>query len=285
LGSLGRGDGGFPEGGSLPFVERIVTKFTFLGGQILYGKRASRIVMENGAVKGVLVGNELLDAEAVIVTADTMSIDYLFENPPQTEWLAEMHSRTEPTMNTFVSIGVNADLRTYPKTGVFKLNKPISISSRTYEYFYINNYAADNTYSPQGKSALTISLEGDTYDFWKKARDNGTYAQEKQKLTDDVIKRLAEIMPETKDRIEICDIATPLTYERYLGNWKGSWMTEMTPHMKLNGYPSVIDGLAGVYFAGQRLMPPGGLPVALMTGRIAVQHLCRDTDTLFISED
>jgi hypothetical protein len=29
----------------------------------------------------------------------------------------------------------------------------------------------------------------------------------------------------------------------------------------------------------------GGLPPALMTGRTAVQYLCRDTNTLFISEE
>jgi hypothetical protein len=62
-------------------------------------------------------------------------------------------------------------------------------------------------------------------------------------------------------------------------------MTEMLPNMKIKTYPSDIKGLAGVYFAGHRMMPPGGLPVALMSGRTAVQYLCRDTNTLFISED
>jgi len=61
-------------------------------------------------------------------------------------------------------------------------------------------------------------------------------------------------------------------------------MTEMTPGMKMKGYPADIKGLSGVYFAGQRMMPPGGLPVALMSGRTAVQYLCRDTDTVFESE-
>jgi phytoene dehydrogenase-like protein len=101
-----------------------------------------------------------------------------------------------------------------------------------------------------------------------------------------VIAALAEQFPETVGKVEVQDVATPLTYERYCGNWKGSWMTEMTGKMKImNGYPAVIKGLEGVYFAGQRMMPPGGLPVALTTGRAAVQDLCRDTNTLFISEE
>lgn len=108
---------------------------------------------------------------------------------------------------------------------------------------------------------------------------------EKQKLAGVVIEALSELIPETKGQVEVWDVATPLTYERYCGNWKGSWMTEMTPGMRIKNYPAVIDGLSGVYFAGQRMMPPGGLPVALMTGRTAVQYLCRDTGTLFVSEE
>jgi hypothetical protein len=55
--------------------------------------------------------------------------------------------------------------------------------------------------------------------------------------------------------------------------------------MSLKTYPAAVKGLSCVYFAGQRMMPPGGLPVALMSGRSAVQYLCRDTNTLFISEE
>ncbi|MCL2877583.1 MAG: hypothetical protein FWF13_02250 [Acidobacteria bacterium] len=62
-------------------------------------------------------------------------------------------------------------------------------------------------------------------------------------------------------------------------------MTEMTPGMKMKAYPAGIKGLSGVYFAGQRKIPPGGLPVALMSGRKAVQYLCRDADTVFVSEE
>ena len=62
-------------------------------------------------------------------------------------------------------------------------------------------------------------------------------------------------------------------------------MTEMTPNMKMKAYSAVIKGLSGLYFAGQRMFPPGGLPPVLTSGRIAVQYLCRDTGTVFLSEE
>jgi phytoene dehydrogenase-like protein len=158
------------------------------------------------------------------------------------------------------------------------------IGTQTRAYLNINNYAADPAYSPAGKTAMTLILDGDSYEFWKSAKERGNYKEEKQALAEKVIAALSEHIPETSGKVEVYDVATPLTYERYCGNWKGSWMTEMTPSINMDAYPCTIDGLSGIYFAGQRMMPPGGLPVALSTGRTAVQHLCRDTDTIFVSE-
>ena len=51
---------------------------------------------------------------------------------------------------------------------------------------------------------------------------------------------------------------------------------------KQNDYPQTVKGIKGLYFAGQRIIMPGGLPIAVYTGRRAVQLLCKDTKTLFI---
>ena len=285
MGVMARGDGGFPEGGSLPFAGRIAKTFTSLGGELLLRTRAEQVVVKNGRAVGVAAGGRQLEAGAVIVATDTLAADSLFDFPLKAPWLDEMRKITTPTMATFISLGIGADLRKYPKSLIIKLIEPIKLASQTYEYLSINNYAADPVYSPEGKAAVTTTLGGDTYDFWKQAREEGAYAQEKEKLAETVIAAINRQIPETDGKVDVVDVATPLTYERYCGNWRGSWMTEMTPEMKMKSYPAVIKGLNGVYFAGHRMMPPGGLPVALMSGRAAVQYLCRDTGALFVSEE
>jgi len=285
MGSLARGDGGFPEGGSLPFVQRIVNTFTMLGGQMLYNTRVERVVVENGKATGVVSGESFFPADAVIIATDTMTIQQLFDTLPELPWIKEMQTTTEPTMVTLISLGINADLRKYPERPLVKLKTPVTIDNQTYNYLLISNYADDWVYSPEGKTAMTIQLPGDTYDFWKKSKAENRYDEEKQKIANQMKEAIETLFPEAAGKIEVCDVATPLTYERYCGNWKGSWMTAITSDLKMKRYPSVIKGIDGVYLAGQRIMPPGGLPPALMTGRTAVQYLCRDTDTLFISEE
>ena len=285
MGVLARGDGGFPEGGSLPFAARVAKAVTDLGGEILYNTRADSVVIENGKATGVAYGGETHSADAVLVAADTMAMDHLFETPPKAAWLDEMRENVKPTTCVLISLGINADLTKYPKGYIFKLKTPINFSDLTFEYLSINNYASDPVYSPTGKTAMTTILDGDSYDFWKKAKKEGSYSEAKQKIADDVIAAISGQIPEVVGNVEVIDVATPLTYERYCGNWKGSWMTEMLPGMKMRTYPPVISGLSGVYFAGHRLMPPGGLPPALLSARTAIQHLCRDTNTLFVSEE
>ena len=285
MGSLARNDGGFPEGGSLLFANRMAKTFTRLSGEILYNTKAEKVIVENGKTTGVMIHNEKMDADSVIITSDTMAADRLFAEPLKCDWLDEMRRITGPTMVTFISLGISADLKKYNGYCLFKLKKTITLSDQVYDYLSISNYAADPTYSPNGKSVITIQLPGDTYEFWKKLKEESKYTEEKQRIAAAVIEAITTQMPEAAGNIEVCDVATPLTYERYCGNWKGSWMTEIRPDMKFKPYPAIIKGLDGIYFAGQRMIPPGGIPAALMSSRRAVQYLCRDTDTLFVSEE
>lgn len=285
LGTAHRGSGGSPEGGSRPFIKRIVDTFEGMGGKIRYKSRVDSVLVENGKAVGVLVGDERIDADAVIVTVDLMAMDHLFETPPRSLWLDEMRTCTKPITCTYISLGIDADLSNYPHNYLIRLKRPLAIAQLTYPFAQASNYAGNPVYSPEGKTAMTIVFPGDTYDFWKEAKENGRYAEEKQKVGDEMVALLVEQLPEIEGKIEVVDVATPLTYERYCASWRGSWMTDAADGMHVRAYPAAVDGLSGVYFAGHRLSPPGGMPVAVRSGRKAVQYLCRDTKTLFVAED
>jgi len=285
MGTAAAGEGGFPEGGSLPFVERMAQTFQTLGGNLLLNTRAERVVTKNGKAVAVIANGNHLETDAVIVASDTMQMDHLFDTPLHASWLDKMRKNTKPTATTFISLGVSTNLTTYPERLLIKLDPHISIADQKYDYALVDNYAKNKTYSPEEKSVLTLHFIGDTYAFWKTAKESGHYKDEKIRLEAEVISAIEKQIPEIAGKVEVCDIATPLTYERYCDTWKGSWMTDLTSGLSLNPYPPKIDNLQGVYFSGQRMMPPGGLPPALLTARIAVQHLCRDTGTVFVSEE
>ena len=277
--TLAEGDGGYPEGGSLAMTKRMANTFTGLGGKLLLGTKADKVVSKDGAAVGINVGGELLTADAVIVTQETLAAMGLFDTPPKDEWLAKLKRDTKPAVCCFVGVGIRAEL---PETPGFELSNPIQCGGFFYPILAMNNYSDYPGYAPDGCTTLTTAFMGDSYDYWKATRDEGRYEAEKQAVADQVSRAICQKYPQAEGKIEVIDVATPLTYERYTGASRGSWMAVMGKgESPSSACPCTLEDTKGVYFAGHRTMMPGGLPVALMTGRNAAQMVCRQFDVIF----
>ena len=285
LATLDTGDGGYPEGGSLGMVDRMRKNFEDLGGKLLLSTQVQKINIEKGneksIVTGVTLANGTLAADAVIVTQETIAaLDRLFETPLEDAWLKEIRETTKPAVCTFVGVGIRAKISQTP-IPTWELDEPITYAGMSIPEIAFHNYALHD-YAPKGCTTLTTAFMGDTYDFWKKAKDEGRYEEEKRALADQISRVICKKFPEAKDNIEIIDIATPLSYERYTGAYHGSWMSIMGAGDKMKMYPGSVKDVSGLFFAGHRLMSPGGLPVAIVSGRKAAQMVCREFGVMFI---
>jgi phytoene dehydrogenase-like protein len=282
IATLASGDGGYPKGGSLAMASRMAKYFEALGGKISYNSRVTKVSVNNGISDGVIINGEHLPADAVIVAQDTLvAIDSLFDPPINEQWAQKMRENTKPMLNTFICLGIEADLSGIPESINFIPHKPFSCGGAEIEFVSINNYSGYEGYAPDGCTAVTSIISGDSYDYWNACRENNTYEEEKKRLAEEFIEILTKKFPQIRGKVAVWDVATPLTYERYLSSFKGSWMSVIGKGEKMRGYPSKPEKIQSLYFAGQRLVPPGGLPVAAETGRKAVQYLCRDTDITF----
>jgi phytoene dehydrogenase-like protein len=269
------GDGGYPEGGSLAMVERMTKTFKDSGGKLLLNTKVERVNIENGAVTGVTLKNNALDADAVIVTQETIAaVNNLFNTPLKEAWLQDVCQNAKSAVCTFVCVGIRAEISSIPLR-VWNLETPITYAGTTVSELNFYNYAGFEGYAPKGCSILTTALMCDTYDFWKKAKEEGSYEEEKQRLAQQISRIICQEYPLAEGNIEVIDVATPLTYERYTGAYHGSWMTITGVGDKMKTYSGFLKSVKGLYFAGHRLMAPGGLPVALFTGRQAAQMVCR----------
>jgi len=282
LSTIDIGDGGYPEGGSLAMVDRMVKTFENLGGKLFLKTKVKKVNIENGAVSGVVLENGTLAADAVIVTQETLAaVEQLFDIPLNDAWLTELRENIKPVVCTFICIGIRAKMPQMPVLPQWELDEPITCAGETITKICFNNYAGYEGYAPEGNAALTTILISDTYDFWKKAKEDGSYDEEKRKLADQIRRVICQKYPQAEGNIEVIDIATPLTYERYTGAYHGSWMRVLGVGDKMKIYPGFIKSVSGLYFAGHRLMYSGGLPIALNSGRKAAQMVCRQYDVMF----
>jgi phytoene dehydrogenase-like protein len=242
--------------------------------------KVKKVNIETGIATGVTLDDKVLNADAVIVAQETISaVNNLFDITFSDEWIKEILENTKPTVCTFVSIGVRAKLP--DMIPEWKLDSPITYAGQKLDTLSFYSHNEDN-YALENCTVLTTGLMSDTYDFWKKAKDEGRYEDEKKALADQICEALCKKYPQAEGHIDIIDIATPLTYERYTSAYRGSWMTEMVPGDKMKTHSGVVKDVQGLYFAGHRLIPPGGLPAAAASGRTAAQHVCRQFDVEFI---
>ena len=130
---------------------------------------------------------------------------------------------------------------------------------------HINNY--DPTLAPAGKTVISISYYTQNADYWINLRqsDPESYQTEKQKFAQIIIDLADARLGGFKEKIEVIDIATPATFQRYTNNWKGSVQGWLPGKNIIAQSPvkSNLPGLNDFYFIGHWTIPGGGLPVAI----------------------
>ncbi|HEY4789533.1 MAG TPA: hypothetical protein VIH57_25960, partial [Bacteroidales bacterium] len=92
----------------------------------------------------------------------------------------------------------------------------------------------------------------------------------------DVISELERRFERFGEQVEMIDVATPMTYKRYTGNWQGTyegWL--LTPKTMRTRMSKTLPGLHNFYMAGQWVEPGGGLPTAALSGRNVIQLICK----------
>lgn len=86
----------------------------------------------------------------------------------------------------------------------------------------IHNKYSDSEAAPAGKSALTAFLDSD-YNWWKAVEmDVERYRHEKECCVEVVLQAIEQGNPGIRGKIEVVDVSTPVTRERYTGNWMGA---------------------------------------------------------------
>ena len=84
-------------------------------------------------------------------------------------------------------------------------------------------YNFDPTLAPQGKTVVKVKIETH-YEYWKDlVKDRESYDAEKERIAQEVIQRLEERFPGFAAQVEMIDVASPATFERYTGNWQASY--------------------------------------------------------------
>lgn len=134
---------------------------------------------------------------------------------------------------------------------------------------------------------MAIVMLPTSYDYWQRIYGRTIYNAEQIQEANILIDLLEQFYPGIRADIEYMDVATPLTYERYTGNWQGAscgWLlTKDTLPLAIAGIGKTLPGLDNFYMVGQWVEPGGSVPVVAMSGRNIIQQICHDDAKGFVT--
>jgi prolycopene isomerase len=283
-------NGGFyPEGGSQALSNAFVEVIKENNGNVILNKEIEKIIIEDGCGKGVRTkdGEEIF-SEVIISNIDA---NKTFHDLIGLEYLKNGFKKRIKKMQPSISA-----LQIYLGLGVNLKEKEVL----DYEIFYNHSYDLNRQYKdwvtneniekmlyaitvysniqpkicPSGKSVVgIIALAG--YDYWAKLNKK-EYKEKKQRAANILIKEAEKVIPHLSSYIEEIDIATPLTMEKYTGNYKGAiygW-SQIIPQCGFKRMNSQTP-IKNVYLSSAWTQPGGGIAGVIFAGNFVAREIIK----------
>jgi phytoene dehydrogenase-like protein len=286
---------GWPAGGSLEFARSIEQRYRALGGEIQYRAKVEKVLVENDRAVGVRLSNGMEHradggngVSAVISNADGHTTIFDMLDGRYTTELIQAFYASPPKqqeMALHISLGVARDFPGEPHMLVLWLPEPVEIAGQICDRLDVEFFNFAPEMAPAGKTAVQV-VATTSYDTWKVLSPEG-YRAEKERSVETVIACLDRRFPGLRAQVEVTDVATPLTTERFTGSHLG-YQAWPVPNQKMldalmgKGLSKTLPGLSNFFMVGQ--WAGGlGLPNVAAMGRRAIATICKQDGQRFVT--
>jgi len=281
------GDIQWPVGGAAEFSKSIEKRYLALGGEVRYNCKVEKILVEKDKAVGIkcIDGSEHR-ADLIISNADGRKtifnmLDGKYINKTVRSYCTPISDETPFAVN--ICLGINRDLSSEPSALVLLLKQPVTMGNHKYESIEAQLYGFDKSMAPAGKGAIKVELPA-SYSYWKQLYndDREKYKQEKQKVAETVIEILESRFPGIKKQVEVIDVYTLMTWERYMGGSQG-WFNlpnrkfdfSMREEFSDKKFKTTLPGLSGFYFVGVWATMMGSLAHNASSGKTMIRRICK----------
>jgi len=292
------GDSGWPRGGGIQLPKNMAARYIELGGEIHYRSKVVRILTDNNRAYGVeLEDGTRYKADFVVSNADGRKtiIEMLggrYMGKKVARYCEPAPEDREVPFAVLVCLGVKRDLSSLPSALIMFLDQPEIIAGHNCDHLSMQLYGFDSSMAPAGKGVIKVELFGKPSCFSRLNQNKAAYKAEKEKISKQVIRLLENQFPGLKEDIEVVDVSTLQTWERFMGGTQGH-----------NNFPNkykdptdirnVLDfifatnrmfdlpDLENFFFTGQWVTSMGSLFSNALTGKTVVEKICKQCGARF----
>ncbi|MEL6383144.1 MAG: NAD(P)/FAD-dependent oxidoreductase [Cyanobacteria bacterium J06626_18] len=261
----------YPVGGSEALVNALVRGLQRWGGELRLGTHVEQILVQQGRAVGVkLKRGATLHAPIVISNATLWDTYTRLLDPQDLPSEFREQALATPAVHSFMHLHLGID-----GTGLDDLTvHHVVVHGRDHDLTEPGNTCMisipsvlDSSLAPAGKHCVHVySLEP-----WQDWQRDGTYVERKQERAASLYRALEKVIPDVRDRVELELIGTPLTHQRFLRRYQGTYGPAIAAGTGFfPGYKTPVDGLLRV---GDTTSPGIGVPAVAASGVLCANSL------------
>jgi phytoene dehydrogenase-like protein len=289
----------YPEGGGQTLVARLVEAIRAFGGEVRTRAPVERIRVEDGRVRGVVLGRtgETIDAEVVVSNADLKRTvrDLVGEEHFASETVDRVRGfrMSLPLFAVYVGLDVDLLARGLPNTnywiwgsydleGIYEQLENGEFPEETLAYVTVTSIRDPGSrhIAPEGGTNLQImTLVPHEYALWhveKGPAEGGRYHRDpeyrrrKQTLTEELLETAERVIPDLRQHTEWKEAATPVTQERFTHSTGGtSYGIEFATDQMGPARIGPETELPGLYLCGASTPSGHGISNVMWSGLLA----------------
>ncbi|MCX6179148.1 MAG: FAD-dependent oxidoreductase [Chlorobiales bacterium] len=265
----------YPVGGSGAIPRALCKSIEQSGGRICYQSEVSSILVENGEARGVkLADGQEHYAKAVISNATVWDTFNRLINDSRYKVDESKFLRAPSWFQLYLGVDASVIPEGFYVHHILvddwsNYNKPggtIYFSAPT---------MLDPSLAPPGKHIVHAFVTSEV-DLWEQHdKGNGEYRHAKEAFADSIIARTESILPGLSKAIELKILATPLTHQRYLNRFKGSYGPLLKPGQNILQKPQNTTRVKNLFAAGDSTFPGQGVIAVTYSGVSCASYIAR----------
>jgi|EP00970_Alexandrium_tamarense_P009881 phytoene dehydrogenase-like protein len=275
-----------PVGGASAIVDALVRGIEKKGGKVFCNSRIDEICIENGKAVGVRLAKNYSRIKATKGVISNLSVwDLMNSGIVDTDLFPEdfvKERKATPACPSFMHLHVG-----------FQITKE-ELSKLQAHYIFMNDWERgvtaeencalvsipsvhDNTLAPDNHAVLHIYTPAtELYERWENVKRNTPeYNQLKEERSAFLWKVLEKIIPDIRQRAVHSKVGTPLTHQRFLNRYRGSY----GPAIRAGdaSFPFPNTPIQGLLLCGDSCFPGIGVPAVAGSGMIAANSVSLDS--------
>lgn len=286
--------GYYPKGSSQAISDALAGFFEEKGGQIFLNTRIDKILLEDGRAAGVRT-SEGKEYRARFVVSNASALQTYLRLVGE-EHLPDRFTRKlrgmEVSCSLFiVYLGLDLDLR---KTELAGVHEVFLNSGYDFEKDYQRLEAGqfddphivmglysnlDPSFAPREDKSVVSLVTIAPYDYrgeWMKGDKYEVYQEAKEEIAWKLIRRAEAVLPGLSDRIEVMEVGTPRTIERYTSHDRGAvYGFALSPEQSFNKRLKQTGPIRNLFLAGGWTFPGNGQSTAILSGYLAAQEVLK----------